>query len=187
MFTASVGCPDTGSSSSPSRSCCTSLDCSLGVTTLDANGTYRLLVSLLLLFNQGPVYKQLLDSALVHAREGRPRESVVFAQIAAETVTDAVLTQLVATVEPLELRPWLLDWLARSSNPDNDQVRRLYAALTGVSLHEQPWWSDYKAAYKLRNKVTHAGAHVSQEEAMRAVASVQALVAFLTDSSSSSS
>ena len=127
----------------------------------------------------------MLESALLHAREGRPRESVVFAQIAAETVTDSVLTQLVATVEPPELRPWLLDWLARSSNPDNEQVRKLYAALTGVALHEQPWWSDYKAAYKLRNKVTHAGAHVSQEEALRAVASVQALVAFLTESSSS--
>jgi len=64
-------------------------------------------MSLLLLFNQGPVYQQLLREAAEHHAAARHRECVIFAQIAAEVAADDCLTRLIAKVEPRALRVWL--------------------------------------------------------------------------------
>lgn len=136
-------------------------------------------MSLLLLFNQGQVYEQLLQAALKHHEEGRHRETVVFAQMAAEVAAESKLNVLIQQVEPEALRPLLqaqLDW---NANLARKEIRRLYDALTGESLAQQAWWSAYKTNSERRNDVAHRAAAVSAAEAAEGLSAVESLVRHL--------
>lgn len=90
-----------------------------GQAVAPLQGSSVLGVTLLLLFNQGPVYEQLWRSAPEHHEQGRHQECVIFAQMAAEVAADASLTKLIARAEPVELRAHksAVRWLFGSRSP----------------------------------------------------------------------
>lgn len=134
---------------------------------------------MLLLFNQGPIHKQLLNAARRHHQQGRHQEAVIFAQMAAEIAAEARLNVLIQQVQPVALQPLLqrqLDW---NANLARKEVRRLYDALTGDTIGERTWWPDYHANSERRNDVAHRGAPVSAADAARGLSAVEALISHL--------
>lgn len=133
----------------------------------------------MLLFNHGHVYEQLLRAARKHQEEGRHREAVVFAQMAAEVAAESRLNVLMQQVEPEALRPLLQGQLDWNANLARREIRRLCDALTGDTLAEQAWWSAYKDNSERRNDVAHRGAPVSAAEVATGLHAVESLVRYL--------
>ena len=133
-------------------------------------------VSLLLLFNQGPVYESLLATARRHHDKGDYQESVIFSQIAAEIAADACLTRLIDRTEPTSMSKWLKDQLKVNTNLANESVRKMYTALSGDSIADATWWSQYKKHTQLRNDVAHEGARVTSQQSERGLAVVRSLI-----------
>lgn len=136
-------------------------------------------VSLLLLFNQGPIYEQLWRSASEHHMQGRHQECVIFAQMAAEVAADACLTRLIARAEPVELRAWLETQIENNANLARQPVRRLLNALSGRNLEAEIWWSVYSENNRLRNQVAHHGQPVDGTQARRGLQAVRDLITYL--------
>lgn len=132
-------------------------------------------MSLLLLFNQGRVYETLLATAHRHHEEARYQEAVIFSQIAAEIAADACLTRLIDQTEPTSMQAWLKDQLKVNTNLANDNVRKMYSALSGDIIADKSWWSEYKAHTRLRNDVAHEGAPVNAELSDRGLEVVRSL------------
>ncbi len=133
-------------------------------------------MSLLLLFNPGPVYKQLLDAARQHHQQGRHQETVIFAQMAAEVAAESRLNVLIQQVQPAALQPLLQRQLDFNANLARKEIRRLYDGLTGDTLADNTWWSDYHTNSERRNAVAHRGAPVSAAEAARGLSAVESLI-----------
>ena len=133
-------------------------------------------MSLLLLFNQGPVYKQLLEAAKQHHGAGRQQECVIFAQMAAEVAAGSRLNALILQVQPTPVQAVLERQLDYNANLARQEVRRVYDALSGETISDQPWWSEYAANSKRRNDVAHRGMSVTSDEAARGLAAVSSLI-----------
>jgi len=137
-------------------------------------------MSLLLLFNQGPVYEQLLREAAAHNAAGRHRECVIFAQIAAEVAADACLTRLIAKVEPQPLRAWLTAGIETTANLAQDRTRKLLNALSDTPIELEPWWQPFKENNGIRNRIAHEGEQVTAAQAESGLMAVRQLVEHLT-------
>ena len=133
-------------------------------------------MTLLLLFNQAPVYETLLAQAHHHHGSGGFQESVIFSQIAAEVAADACLTRLIEQTEPVAIRALLKDQLKVNTNLPNENVRKLYTALSGDAIGDATWWNVYKGHTRLRNDVTHEGAQVTPEQSSRGLSVVRSLI-----------
>ncbi len=133
-------------------------------------------MSLLLLFNQRPVYETLLATAQQHHANGGYQESVIFSQIAAEVAADGCLARLIDRTEPASLRQWLKDQLKVNTNLANDNVRKMYTSLSGDPIADAPWWSAFKEHTRLRNDVTHEGVPVTSHQSERGLTVVRSLI-----------
>lgn len=133
-------------------------------------------MSLLLLFNQRPVYMQLLEVAKQHHGAARHHECVIFAQMAAEVATESRLNALIRKVRPAGVQAVLERQLDYNANLARLEVRRVYDALSGDAISDQPWWSEYAANSKRRNDVAHRGVGVTPDEAARGLSAVSSLV-----------
>ncbi len=139
-------------------------------------------MSLLTLFNQGPIYTQLLDAANQHHSAGRHQESVIFGQMAAEVAAESRLNALILQVHPTSVQAVLEQQLAYNANLARQEIRRMYDALSGDSIADQPWWSEFTANSKRRNDVAHRGTSVTPDEAARGLAAVSSLIAYIFSS-----
>ena len=133
-------------------------------------------MSLLLLFNQKPVYETLLATARRHHEKEGYQESVVFSQIAAEIAADACLSRLIDRTESPTMKAWLKDQLKINTNLANDNVRKMYSALSGDSIADAAWWSQYKEHTRLRNNVAHEGQPVSADLSERGLSVIRLLI-----------
>ncbi len=133
-------------------------------------------MSLLLMFNQTPVYETLLATAHRHHGTGGFQESVIFSQIAAEIAADGCLTRLIDRAEPTSIRPWLKDQLKINTNLANNNVRKMYTALSGDPITDEAWWHPYQEHTQLRNDVAHEGADVTPEMSARGLRVVRSLI-----------
>ena len=136
---------------------------------------YGRVVTLLLLFNQSPVYETLHATAQRHHDTRGYQESVIFSQMAAEIAADACLTRLIDRVEPASVRPWLKNQLF-NTNLGNKNVRTMYTALSGDMIADETWWSPYVEHTQLRNDVAHEGAGVTQQLSQRGLTVTRSLI-----------
>ena len=137
-------------------------------------------MSLLLLFNQGPVYQQLLREAAEHDAAARHRECVIFAQIAAEVAADDCLTRLIAKVEPPPLRDWLTARIETRVNLAQEPTRQLLNALSATHIEQEPWWQAFKENNRIRNGIAHEGEWVTGAQAEAGLTAVRQMVEHLT-------
>lgn len=89
---------------------------------------------------------------------------VVTAQMACEICAERVLRKFFAERDVVFLESAIGELLP-SYNLSNDKVRKVYVALTGDSIHQQFFWSEYKVVVSLRNKAVHAGSRIQESQA----------------------
>jgi hypothetical protein len=114
-------------------------------------------MSLLLLFNQPPWYRVLLETAKRLISESENEIAVVTAQMACEIYTESVLSAMFAKrgVQYLENS---IDDLLPSYNLANDRVRNVTLALSNDKIQETPFWSGFKEGC-MRMEQSIAGAN----------------------------
>jgi len=66
-----------------------------------------------------------------------------------------------------------------TANLSNDRHRKLYNALTGTQLENEPFWSKFKAASEKRNAIVHKGGQANKAEADAALQGATDLITHL--------
>lgn len=64
-------------------------------------------------------------------------------------------------------------------NLKTDRIRKLYNALTGRPVQDEPFWLEFCQSSTRRNKIAHEGAQVTREEAEKSYEATKALVDYL--------
>jgi hypothetical protein len=120
-------------------------------------------MSLLLLFNQPAYHDVLMKTARANLQQ-HPSVSIVVACMAAEVLTEQVLSCAFKKrgIEDLEAS---VTAFMTGNSLGNDRNRKLYVALTGDAIQDQPFWADYKRATEWRNQAVHSGHQLSMQEA----------------------
>ncbi len=108
--------------------------------------------------------RELLESAKEMVLRGRHEIAVVTAQMACEICTERVLRTYFRCKNVTFLEN-AIEELLPSYNLANEKVRRVYVALTGDTIHQQYFWSEYKTMVTIRNKAVHAGARIQESQA----------------------
>jgi hypothetical protein len=111
--------------------------------------------------------RDLIPTARKLVRDEHPASAVVAAHAATEVVSEFIMGVLLSERGVPELeRP--LSKLARF-HLTNDNVRRVYEALSGDDLGSTELWNRFMEHKKRRDGAAHAGVSVSLEEASQSV------------------
>jgi hypothetical protein len=94
-------------------------------------------------------------------------------EVAFETAIDFAL-QMRDVHDPL--REWVNTTAVRSWSPTSENVKTLWAALTGDTITEAASWSTYRSGVKLRNAFVHRASAVPRDEAEAFVDASEQLV-----------
>jgi len=134
-------------------------------------------VSLLLLINQLPYHRTLLDTAdALVARQ--PAVALVTAHMACEIYVEQIMSAAFTKRGVAELEDSITE-LFPSNNLANERIRNVYVALTGDRIQEAAFWARFKESSSLRNQAVHHGARVSPDQGRAACAVARELVAHL--------
>jgi hypothetical protein len=106
----------------------------------------------------------LLSDARNLIDSGQFSMGVVVSHIACELATERSLFAAFASKGIQYLEEWILDSL-NGYNLANKRVRRLFTALTGNEIQEQPFWQNFTESVERRNQIVHRGVKVGQAEA----------------------
>ena len=90
--------------------------------------------------------------------------SVVVAHMACEVATDRTFTE-VFKAKGIEYLEEPIEKLLPSNNLGNDKTRKVYTALTGDGIQNQPFWQRFTESATRRNRISHNGATVGLAEA----------------------
>lgn len=104
--------------------------------------------------------------------------SVVVAHMACEVATDRAFTDAFKA-KGIEYLEEPIEKLLPSNNLGNKSVRKIYTALTGDEIQDQPFWPQFTESATRRNKISHNGATVGQVEAEASLAVAKEFVAHL--------
>lgn len=135
-------------------------------------------MSLLPILNANEPYRNLLDAAEAAHEQGQYKEAVILAQTAVELFTEKILRRLYVNrhieylIDPFE-------HLLINYNVGNTKVSRLYVALSGDEIHQQPFWAKFVAHTELRNELVHEGKDASVTQSRESLDAVAALVAHM--------
>ena len=110
--------------------------------------------------------------------DGKYSISVVVAHMACEVSTERALSAAFASREIDELKEPVLDF-TNGYNLGNVRNRKLYTALTGDNIEQQPFWSAFKESATRRNNIIHNGLIVDQPEAEETYQAASLFVAHL--------
>lgn len=135
-------------------------------------------MSLLLLFNQPPYFKTLLDTARRLATEGEGAIAVVVAHMAFEVAAEQAFSQILQ-------RRGITGELTESClamMPDRTfmakQTRNLWTALTaGDLIKDADGWKTYDASVQLRNAAVHSGATIGAKQAASSIEAIERVIA----------
>ena len=72
-----------------------------------------------------------------------------------------------------------IEKLLPSNNLGNDKTRKVYTALTGDEIQNQPFWQRFTESATRRNRISHNGATVGLVEAEASLAVAKEFVAHL--------
>jgi hypothetical protein len=133
-------------------------------------------MSLLILFNQPPYHRTLLESADRLLSQNEPAAALVMAHMACEIYTEQVIVLAFQKRGFAELQDSVMDLFSTHSLA-NDRLRKLYLALTRDPIAQTSFWSRFKASSQLRNEAVHHGARVSVDQARDACAVAREFVA----------
>jgi hypothetical protein len=124
-------------------------------------------VTLLTLFAPRPPYHQTLMMAAHGSIPTQPAVAIVVAFMACEIATELVISVAFKARSIEDLEEAVTNFM-NGNSLTNDRNRKLYVALTGDAVHEQPFWADLKECASWRNSSVHSGARISREQAAKA-------------------
>lgn len=104
--------------------------------------------------------------------------AVVVAHMACEVATDRTFTEAFKA-KGIEYLGEPIENLLPGNNLGNDRIRRLYTALTGDEIQQQPFWARFTKSATWRNKISHNGAVYGQAEAEASLAVAKEFVTHL--------
>jgi hypothetical protein len=111
-----------------------------------------------------PYHRFLLAKAQELSDDDYHAPAIVMAQMACEIATEQVISAAYKQRGIADLEDPVNE-LFPAFNLGNERLRRLYLALTGDVIQEQPWWSEYIEHTRRRNRVVHHGERPSKEDA----------------------
>jgi hypothetical protein len=120
---------------------------------------------------------RLLEEARVSIELGQYDWAVVRAQTAAELGLRAAFEVIAASL--LDQDEPVTNLFARPPSLADRRSRALVQTLTGVAIHTEPWWRDYRAHLTRRNDIVHDALVVSKDEANASLGAVRSLLQFL--------
>ncbi len=98
--------------------------------------------------------------------------------MACEVAVERSLSSAFSAKGLAHLEDAVLD-LLNGYNLAPDRNRKLYEALTGDAIAQQPFWPQFKESAKRRNKVVHESRTVGVSEAEESVTATEAFIAHL--------
>jgi hypothetical protein len=114
-----------------------------------------------------------------HRRNEKKFEmAVVTAHMACEVATERSLSKALRELNKPGLQEAVTD-LLNGYNLAREKTRKLYTALTGDQVAQQPFWSDFKDSATRRNHIVHKGLTVVDMDAQKSVDAANRLVAHL--------
>lgn len=122
----------------------------------------------------GDRYEALLEAARRLRDEGHHEAAIATAQTACEVCTETTLSALFR-IKGLTHLTDPVDSLVPSYNLANDRVRKLYEAVSGDPIHEEPFWSAFKQHSKRRNEIVHGGREAEPWESEASIDAVSAV------------
>ena len=122
-----------------------------------------------------PLHRELLESARHFATDGRAEAAVIFAQMAAEMITEAAVSHW-SGEENVEWIVELVEKLIPNYNPGNARVRKIVDRIVDVELGSEPWWQDFMKHVERPNSIVHRGATCDSNDAQHSISSVDQLI-----------
>jgi hypothetical protein len=122
--------------------------------------------------------KALLTIAQSLIDQGHFNIAVVTSHIACEVAAERAFDVAYAAMS-LEPLGEAVGSLMNGHNLGNDKHRKLYNALTGTQLENQPFWQRFLTASKKRNSIVLKGEHATKTEAETAVQAAKELITHL--------
>jgi hypothetical protein len=104
--------------------------------------------------------------------------AVIVCHIACEIAAERAFSAAYAVKGLTYLEP-AVDDLLNGYNLAADRNRNLYNALTGNTIQDQPFWEQFKASARRRNKVVHKGQILNQHDAEASLQAAKELIAYL--------
>lgn len=101
--------------------------------------------------------------------------SVVVAHMACEVATERSLSAAFSSNKIQRLESAILEFM-NGYNLANEKNRKLYNALTGEHIEQQPFWLDFKESAKRRNDIMHNGKKADKAEAEKSYRTAIALI-----------
>jgi HEPN domain-containing protein len=128
-------------------------------------------MSLLLLLTgeRDPRHFELLKIASELRERGQREFAVIAAQMACELYAEVALTELLKARHIGELEEVIPDLLGGYNLMDR-RGQRLFHALTGRSIQQADFWTNYKRHVERRNRVVHKGEEPTDDEAAASIA-----------------
>jgi hypothetical protein len=112
--------------------------------------------------------KALLSIAQSLIGQGHFNVAIVTSHMACEVASERAFAAVYAAKSLMKLGE-AVDSLMNGHNLGNDRHRKLYDALAGGELGQEPFWANFKAASEKRNGIVHRGEQANQAEAESAV------------------
>ena len=112
--------------------------------------------------------KALLTIAKSLIDQGHFNIAVVTSHMACEVAAERAFDAAYAAKNLTPLGD-AVDGLMNGHNLGNDRHRKLYNALTGTQLENEPFWASFKTASEKRNSIIHKGGQASKPEAEAAL------------------
>jgi hypothetical protein len=126
---------------------------------------------------QGP--QRLLETAERLFNAGENDVAVIVAQTACEVVAERAITKVFSTKGIAELEGPVTDYLV-SYSIHGERNRKLYSALTGDKIGDEPFWSKYKKLADMRHEAVHCGVMCDKESTREGLEAAKRLVEHVT-------
>jgi phage FluMu protein Com len=120
----------------------------------------------------------LLATCKGFIEDGQYSISVVVAHMACEVSVERVLSNAFKSKGLQYLADTIMDFL-NGYNLAGVRNRKLYTALTGDQIEEQPFWQAFMESATRRNKIIHASSVIGQEDAQSSYQAARAFVSHL--------
>lgn len=120
----------------------------------------------------------LLSTARGLIDDGQFSIAVVVSHMACEIATERSLSESFAKKGIQYLEEPVVDILS-GYNLANNRIRKLYTALTGDEIQNQPFWKRYTESAKRRNRIIHQGVIVGKAEAEESFKAASDLISHL--------
>ena len=122
--------------------------------------------------------QRLLTLAQESIDRGEYSISIVVSHIACEVATDRAFAQAFRA-KKIEYLENAIEKLLPGNNLGNENVRRIYTAMTGDEIQNQPFWRRFKDSAARRNKVSHNSMIYEKSDAEASLVVAKEFVAHL--------